>query len=88
MELILSTDKKTEIKMSAPKSTISISGAKGTKNHQALYNLDYENSGHTGFQKELIFDDTPTSGSNNPVKSGGIKTELDKKADADSVYTK
>ena len=88
MELILSTDKKTEIKMSAPKSTISISGAKGTKNHQALYNLDYENSGHTGFQKELIFDDTPTSGSNNPVKSGGVKTELDKKADSDSVYTK
>ena len=83
MELILSTDKKTEIKMSAPKSTISISGAKGTKNHQALYNLDYENSGHTGFQKELIIDDTPTSGSNNPVKSGGIKTELDKKANSD-----
>lgn len=88
MELILSTDKKTEIKMSAPKSTISISGAKGTKNHQTLYNLDYENSGHTGFQKELTFDDTPTANSDNPVKSGGIKTELDKKADSDSVYTK
>ena len=81
MELILSTDKKTEIKMSAPKSTISISGAKGTKNHQALYNLDYENSGHTGFQKELTFDDIPTADSNNPVTSGSIKTELDKKVD-------
>ena len=88
MELILSTDKKTEIKMSAPKSTISISGAKGTKNHQALYNLDYENSGHTGFQKELTFDDTPTEGSNNPVKSDGIKTELDKKANTSDVYTR
>ena len=88
MELILSTDKKTEIKMSAPKSTISISGAKGTKNHQTLYNLDYENSGHTGFQKELTFDDTPTANSDNPVKSGGIKTELDKKANTSDVYTK
>lgn len=88
MELILSTDKKTEIKMSAPKSTISISGAKGTKNHQALYNLDYENSGHTGFQKELIFDDTPTEGSNNPVKSGGVKAALDGKADKGGVYKK
>ena len=88
MELILSTDKKTEIKMSAPKSTISISGAKGTKNHQALYNLDYENSGHTGFQKELTFDDTPTEGSNNPVKSGGVKAALDGKADKGGVYKK
>lgn len=42
----------------------------------------------SGKQDALIFDDTPTSGSNNPVKSGGIKTELDKKADSDSVYTK
>ena len=27
----------------------------------------------------LTFDDTPTANSNNPVKSGGIKTELDGK---------
>ena len=42
----------------------------------------------SGKQDALTFDDTPTSGSNNPVKSGGIKTELDKKADSGSVYTK
>lgn len=79
-----------EIKISAGKGlgeNISF-GSVGTKDHSKMKNLDYENSGHTGFQKELTFDDTPTSGSNNPVKSGGIKTELDKKADSDSVYTK
>ena len=79
-----------EIKISAGKGlgeNISF-GSVGTKDHSKMKNLDYENSGHTGFQKELTFDDTPTEGSNNPVKSMGIKTELDKKADADSVYTK
>ena len=30
-------------------------------------------------QNALTFDDTPTAGSNNPVKSGGIKTALDGK---------
>ena len=32
-------------------------------------------------QNTLTFDDTPTAGSNNPVKSGGIKTALDGKFD-------
>lgn len=33
-------------------------------------------------QNQLTFDSTPTSGSNNPVTSGGIKTALDQKAAA------
>ena len=41
-----------------------------------------------GKQDTLTFDDTPTSGSNNPVKSDGIKTELDKKANTSDVYTR
>ena len=39
-------------------------------------------------QDTLTFDDAPTEGSDNPVKSGGIKTELDKKANTSDVYTK
>lgn len=34
-----------------------------------------------GKQDTLIFDTTPTSGSSNPVTSGGVKTALDKKMD-------
>ena len=41
-----------------------------------------------GKQNELTFDNAPTENSNNPVKSGGIKTALDAKADTTSVYTK
>lgn len=41
-----------------------------------------------GKQGTLTFDNAPTSGSNNPVKSGGIYTALAEKADADDVYTK
>ena len=33
-------------------------------------------------QDKLTFDATPTANSTNPVTSGGVKTELDKKADA------
>lgn len=32
-------------------------------------------------QNSLTFDDSPTTGSNNPVKSGGVKTALDGKQD-------
>ena len=60
-------------------------GYVGTRDHTKLANLDYENSGHTGFQKELTFDTTPTADSTNPVTSGGVKTELDKKADSGDV---
>lgn len=34
------------------------------------------------YQTKLTFDDTPTAGSNNPVKSSGIKTALDGKANS------
>lgn len=34
-----------------------------------------------GIQSELTFDNTPTANSNNPVKSGGVKTALDSKQD-------
>jgi hypothetical protein len=33
-------------------------------------------------QDTLTFDETPTAGSNNPVKSGGVKTAIDTKQDA------
>lgn len=39
-------------------------------------------------QNTLTFDNTPTSGSNNPVTSGGIKLLLDEKANSSDVYTK
>ena len=44
-------------------------------------------------QNQLTFDDVPTAGSNNPVKSQGIKTALDEKSDTghthdDRYYTK
>ena len=41
-----------------------------------------------GKQDTLTFDSAPTEGSDNPVKSGGIKTELDKKANTSDVYTR
>ena len=31
----------------------------------------------TGYQSALTFDNTPTAGSNNPVKSGGVKSAID-----------
>lgn len=37
-------------------------------------------------QDKLTFDDNPTAGSNNPVKSSGIKAAMDKKLDSES-YT-
>lgn len=39
-------------------------------------------------QDKLTFDDVPTADSSNPVKSGGIYSELEKKANSDNVYTK
>ena len=83
------------INLSSAKPTINISngvsnkemslGYVGTRDHTKLANLDYENSGHTGFQKELTFDTTPPKDSTNPVTSGGVKTELNKKADSGDV---
>lgn len=75
----------TEIKLNVPNYRgLNINGA-AVKDHSKLKNLEFENSGHTGFQKELTFDDVPTKRSNNPVKSKGIRSELDKKADQSYV---
>lgn len=43
-----------------------------TNKHDKLKNLEYEKSGHTGFQKELDFDEVPTKDSKNPITSGGV----------------
>lgn len=37
-------------------SGVSGQNAEGTTNHAALTNLDYDTSGHTGFQKKMVFD--------------------------------
>ena len=47
-----------------------------TRKHNKLSNLDFESSGHTGFQEKLTFDDKPTYGSTNPVTSSGIYATL------------
>ena len=48
------------------------------------YDID-DNGNVEKIQKELTFDTTPTADSTNPVTSGGVKTELDKKADSGDV---
>lgn len=81
-DMNIDVSKKPTINISNPKSNDSIQIiSPGTRNHNQLHNLDYDNSGHTGFQKELTFDDTPTADSTNPVTSGGVKTALDDKLD-------
>lgn len=49
---------------------------------------DSEKSTWNGKQNALTFDSSPTAGSSNPVRSSGIKTALDTKANASSVPTK
>lgn len=44
-----------------------------------------ERTAWNGKQNALTFDTTPTAGSTNVVTSGGVKTELDKKANATSL---
>ena len=70
------------------KATIEAGGGGGTTNYNALSNKPQINSitlqgnetaADLGLQAALTFDDTPTAGSNNPVKSGGVKTALDAK---------
>lgn len=79
-EMDIDVSKKPTINISNPKTNDGIQIiSPGTRNHNQLHNLDYDNSGHTGFQRELTFDDTPTADSLNPVTSGGIKTYVDNK---------
>lgn len=48
----------------------------------------YVNLIRSRVQHLLTFDDTPTSGSTNPVTSGGVFTALQGKADTSTTYTK
>jgi hypothetical protein len=66
------------------------SGEQGTMDYADLDNKPQINSvtlsgnktlSQLGIQGELTFDNTPTANSNNPVKSGGVKTALDAKQD-------
>ncbi len=49
-------------------------------NHRTV--TDAEKAKWSGKQDKLTFDSTPTASSANPVTSGGVKTELDKKANS------
>lgn len=69
-------------------------GGGGTTNYNALSNKPQINSitlqgnktaADLGLQAALTFDSTPTANSNNPVKSGGIKTAID--AVNDKLYS-
>ena len=68
------------------KEVIESGGGGGTTNYNALSNKPSINgetlsgnksSSDLGLQAQLTFDDTPTASSDNPVKSGGIKTAID-----------
>ena len=70
---------------------IADNGGGGTTDYEQLTNLPKVNGvelkgnksvSQLGLQSELTFDDTPTEGSNNPVKSGGI---FDKLSDLASI---
>jgi len=62
-----------ELKINIPKEIkIKVGGHNEVKNHGELKDLDFEKSKHTGFQKELTFDERPTEESTNPVTSGGV----------------
>lgn len=48
---------------------------------------DHVHPKDTSKQDKLTFDNTPTAGSNNPVKSGGVKTYVDDKATITDITT-
>lgn len=55
-------------------------GGEGTQNHSKLYNLDFEHSGHTGFQKELKAGKNITieeDGTINAAGGGGGSVEVE-----------
>lgn len=60
----------------------------GSRDHSKLRNLDFESSGHVGFQAALTFDNAPTENSPNPVKSGGVFEALSDKADTSALALK
>ena len=54
-------------------------------NHTNKFVTSQEKETWSGKQDALTFDDSPTSGSNNPVKSGGIYTALGNKFDTSNI---
>lgn len=79
-EMKLSKNETPELNITIPEQVnISIGANGGTKDHSKLKNLGFDESGHTGFQRELTFDESPTEDSVNPVTSGGVKAALDGK---------
>ena len=62
--------------------TIAKSGKLADATEDATHRVvtDTEKATWNAKQSALTFDEVPTANSSNPVKSGGIKTELDKKA--------
>lgn len=63
-------------------------GTAGVGSSEKYAREDHRHPHDTTKQDSLTFDNVPTAGSNNPVKSGGIKTALDAKADAATTYNK
>ena len=57
----------------------------GHKGDTTVHITAAERTKWNGKQDKLTFDTTPTANSTNPVTSGGVKTELDKKANATSL---
>lgn len=68
------------IKLSSPKPTLNIGGkSTGTTDHNKLKNLDFEHSGHTGFQKVLSQEQLNAIADVGKLKSdmGDVETALD-----------
>lgn len=70
-------------------SDIAFSGnlSDGTQDSTHRLVSDSEKATWNAKQNALTFDEVPTANSDNPVKSKGIKTELDKKANKEDVST-
>lgn len=60
--------------------------ASSTHSH-AISDVTNLQSALNGKQATLTFDDTPTAGSSNPVKSSGVKSALDGKADSSHSHS-
>lgn len=69
----------------APTAPTELSQLSEDSTHRTV--TDTEKSTWNGKQDALTFDDVPTDGSNNPVKSGGIYTTLGTKANASDLAT-
>lgn len=68
--------------------TLSNYGIAAEVHNHAISDITSLSTTLEGKQNTLTFDNAPTNGSDNPVKSGGIYTALSTKADTSSVPTK